>query len=110
MVKLTGTVIVLRYLVPKGGPGMPEMLKPTSCLVGSGLEKDVALITDEIFGGSHGFIIGHISPEAFDRGPISIVEDGDMIIIDSNLNTINLLVSEDKVNKRYSELTIQTAM
>jgi dihydroxy-acid dehydratase len=102
-----GTVIVLRYLGPKGGPGMPEMLKPTSSLVGSGLEKDVALITDGRFsGGSHGFIIGHISPEAFDRGPISIVEDGDMIIIDSNLNTINLLVSEDDVNKRFSELKI----
>lgn len=104
-----GSVIVLRYLGPKGGPGMPEMLKPTSSLVGSGLEKDIALITDGRFsGGSHGFIIGHITPEAYDGGPIAIVEDDDYIMINTheNHNSINLLVDDEEREKRYKKLEI----
>lgn len=87
-----GNVIVIRYQGPKGGPGMPEMLLPTSTIVGLGLEKDVALITDGRFsGGSHGFIVGHISPEAYCGGNICLIEDGDVISISSGTNEINLL-------------------
>ena len=76
-----GDVVVIRYEGPKGGPGMPEMLTPTSAIMGAGLGKDVALITDGRFsGGSHGFIVGHITPEAQDGGPIALVRDGDRII------------------------------
>ena len=86
-----GQVIVIRYQGPKGGPGMPEMLKPTSALVGCGMENKVALITDGRFsGGSHGFIIGHISPEAYEGGPIGRIVNGDIIVIDANKNTINV--------------------
>ena len=75
-----GSVIVIRYEGPKGGPGMPEMLTPTSLLMGAGLGDAVALVTDGRFsGGSHGFIVGHITPEAQDGGPIALVEDGDSI-------------------------------
>jgi dihydroxy-acid dehydratase len=103
-----GSVIVLRYLGPKGAPGMPEMLKPTSSIVGSGLEKDVALITDGRFsGGSHGFIIGHIAPEAHEGGPISLIENGDQIEIDAVKNTINLLVSEEQLIIRELKLKHQ---
>ena len=80
-----GDVVVIRYEGPKGGPGMPEMLTPTSAIMGAGLGKDVALLTDGRFsGGSHGFIIGHITPEAQDGGPIALVRDGDRITIDAN--------------------------
>ena len=97
---------------PKGGPGMPEMLKPTSSIVGSGLEKDVALITDGRFsGGSHGFIIGHVAPEAYEGGPIALVENGDVIEIDAENNTINLLVDDsilkfrtEKLNNKFKKL------
>ena len=100
-----GSVIVLRYMGPKGGPGMPEMLKPTSSIVGTGLEKDVALITDGRFsGGSHGFIIGHIAPEAYELGPIALVENGDQIEIDAEKNTINLLVNETILELRKKKL------
>src|SRR5258705_6935783 len=79
-----GSVVVIRYEGPKGGPGMPEMLTPTSAIMGAGLGKDVALLTDGRFsGGSHGFIIGHITPEAAEGGPIGLVRDGDRITIDA---------------------------
>ena len=77
-------MVVIRYEGPKGGPGMPEMLTPTSAIMGAGLGKDVALLTDGRFsGGSHGFIIGHITPEAQEGGPIALVRDGDVIAIDA---------------------------
>ena len=79
-----GLVVVIRYEGPKGGPGMPEMLTPTSAIMGAGLGKDVAMLTDGRFsGGSHGFIIGHITPEAQDGGPIALIRDGDRITIDA---------------------------
>src|SRR3546814_5942525 len=78
-----GDVIVIRYVGPRGGPGMPEMLKVTAAIMGAGLGNDVALITDGRFsGGTHGFVVGHISPEAFDGGPIALLQDGDEITID----------------------------
>ena len=96
-----GDIIVIRYEGPKGGPGMPEMLNPTSAIMGAGLGKDVALITDGRFsGGSHGFIVGHITPEAFDGGPIALIENGDQITIDAINNRIDLLVAEDILNLR----------
>ena len=86
-----GDVIVIRYEGPRGGPGMPEMLTPTSALAGTGLEKHVALITDGRFsGGSHGFLIGHITPEAQDGGPIALVRDGDRITIDARRHTLDV--------------------
>lgn len=97
------TVVVIRYEGPRGGPGMPEMLKPSSALMGYGLGKDVALLTDGRFsGGSHGFLIGHIVPEAAEGGPIGLVRDGDEIVIDSNLNKIDLLVSTEDLEQRKS--------
>lgn len=98
-----GDVIVIRYVGPKGAPGMPEMLKPTSLIMGSGLGKSVALITDGRFsGGSHGFVIGHITPEAFEGGLLSLVEDGDWIEIDVKKHQINLLVDEKTIAIRKS--------
>lgn len=95
------TVCVIRYEGPKGGPGMPEMLKPSSALMGYGLGKDVALLTDGRFsGGSHGFLIGHIVPEAAVGGPIALVEDGDVIVIDAENNKIDLLVDESVLAER----------
>jgi dihydroxy-acid dehydratase len=95
------TVVVLRYLGPKGGPGMPEMLKPTSLIMGAGLGYDVACITDGRFsGGSHGFVIGHVVPEAQVGGPIALVQDGDMIHIDAEANTMNADVSDAEFAKR----------
>lgn len=95
------TVCIIRYEGPKGGPGMPEMLKPSSALMGYGLGKDVALLTDGRFsGGSHGFLIGHIVPEAAEGGPIGLVEDGDVIVIDSDNNKLDLLVSDEEMAKR----------
>lgn len=98
-----GDVVVIRNVGPKGAPGMPEMLKPTSLIMGSGLGKSVALITDGRFsGGSHGFVIGHITPEAFDGGLIGLVEDGDWIEIDVKKHQINLLVDEKTIAIRRS--------
>jgi dihydroxy-acid dehydratase len=99
-----GQVIIIRYEGPKGGPGMPEMLTPTSAIVGAGLGKDVALITDGRFsGGSHGFIVCHITPEAQEGGPIALVRNGDMIAIDANLNEISVLIpDEEMANRRNS--------
>jgi dihydroxy-acid dehydratase len=90
------TVVVIRHEGPKGGPGMPEMLKPSSAIMGAGLGQDVALITDGRFsGGSHGFLIGHIVPEAMEGGPIALVEDGDVIEIDAESRELNLLVEPE---------------
>ena len=98
-----GDVVVIRYEGPMGGPGMPEMLKPTSAIVGVGLGKDVALITDGRFsGGTHGFVVGHISPEAQKGGAIALVENGDTITIDAIKNIITLEVSEDTLKERKS--------
>lgn len=90
-----GDVVVIRYVGPKGAPGMPEMLKPTSAIIGAGLGKDVALITDGRFsGGTHGFVVGHITPEAFDGGNIALIEDGDAIELDAVNNKINVLLDD----------------
>jgi dihydroxy-acid dehydratase len=97
----SGQVVVIRYEGPKGGPGMPEMLAPTSAIAGRGLEKEVALITDGRFSGaSRGISVGHISPEAAEGGPIAFVENGDLIMIDLNARTIDLLVDEEVLNER----------
>ena len=101
-----GDVVVIRNVGPKGAPGMPEMLKPTSAIMGAGLGKSVALITDGRFsGGSHGFVIGHITPEAFEGGLIGLVEDNDPIEIDVQKHTINLLVDDDTLAKRKAVWT-----
>ncbi len=97
----SGDVIIIRYEGPKGGPGMPEMLTPTSAIAGAGLIGDVALITDGRFsGGSHGFIIGHVTPEAIEGGPIALAKDGDKVVIDSQNGTINLLVDSKEMEAR----------
>jgi len=99
-----GDVVIIRYEGPKGGPGMPEMLTPTSALVGAGLGNDVALITDGRFsGGSHGFIVGHVVPEAQEGGPIALVRDGDMVVIDADAATMDAEVSDDEFRRRKSE-------
>jgi dihydroxy-acid dehydratase len=96
-----GDVIIIRYEGPKGGPGMPEMLTPTSAIMGAGLGSDVALITDGRFsGGSHGFIVGHITPEAQAGGPIALVKDGDKITLDAEANRIDVDVSDAEMAKR----------
>ncbi len=98
-----GDVVVVRYEGPRGGPGMREMLSPTSAINGLGLSKDVALITDGRFsGGSHGFVIGHITPEAFDGGPIALIEDGDRITVDAETREITLHVDEQTLAGRRS--------
>jgi dihydroxy-acid dehydratase len=99
-----GDVVVIRYEGPKGGPGMPEMLAPTSVIMGAGLGQDVALITDGRFsGGSHGFIIGHVTPEAQEGGPIALVRDGDMIAIDAERRSIELELDEAEMAERRAE-------
>ncbi len=96
-----GDVVVIRYVGPKGAPGMPEMLKPTSAIMGAGLGKSVAMITDGRFsGGSHGFVIGHITPEGYEGGLIALVEDDDLIEIDIQKHTINLLVDDKTIAQR----------
>jgi dihydroxy-acid dehydratase len=96
-----GDVVVIRYVGPKGGPGMPEMLKPTSAIIGAGLGKSVALITDGRFsGGTHGFVVGHITPEAYDGGTIALVKDEDIIELDATKNTITLKVSDEEIAQR----------
>ena len=98
------TVVVIRYEGPKGGPGMPEMLKPSSAIMGAGLGQDVALITDGRFsGGSHGFLIGHIVPEAQEGGPIGLVRDGDEVVIDAEKRVLDLNVPEEELVKRRKE-------
>ena len=96
-----GHVVVIRYEGPKGGPGMPEMLTPTSVIIGAGLGKHVALLTDGRFsGGSHGFIVGHICPEAQEGGPIALIEDEDQITIDATRRTIDVHLSDEELAKR----------
>ena len=100
------TVVIIRYEGPKGGPGMPEMLKPSSAIMGAGLGKDVALITDGRFsGGSHGFLIGHVVPEAQEGGPIALVKDGDEIVIDAGKRTLDVLVDEKEMAARTKDWT-----
>lgn len=99
-----GDVVVIRQVGPKGGPGMPEMLKPTSAIIGAGLGKSVALITDGRFsGGTHGFVVGHITPEAWEGGTIALVNDEDRILIDAKNNSINLMISDEELELRRSK-------
>ncbi len=99
-----GDVVVIRYCGPKGGPGMPEMLKPTSEIMGQGLGKEVALITDGRFsGGTHGFVVGHISPEAQVGGPLALIEEGDIINIDADNNVLNLEVDPQVIQARRAD-------
>jgi dihydroxy-acid dehydratase len=102
-----GDVVVIRYVGPKGGPGMPEMLKPTSLIMGAGLGKSVALITDGRFsGGTHGFVVGHITPEAQSGGTIGILKTGDTIKISAEDNSINVLISEEEIAERKSKWVV----
>jgi dihydroxy-acid dehydratase len=99
-----GNVVVIRYVGPKGGPGMPEMLKPTSAIMGCGLGKDVALITDGRFsGGTHGFVVGHICPEAQEGGNIALIENNDILTINAIINTISVEISDNELLKRRSK-------
>ena len=101
-----GDVIIIRYEGPKGGPGMPEMLTPTSAIMGAGLGSDVALMTDGRFsGGSHGFIVGHVTPEAQEGGPIALVKNGDTITIDAESNTITVDVDAEELKARKDTWT-----
>ncbi|TWT66179.1 dihydroxy-acid dehydratase [Allorhodopirellula solitaria] len=101
-----GDVVVIRYEGPKGGPGMPEMLTPTSAIVGAGLASDVALLTDGRFsGGSHGFIVGHITPEAQVGGPIGLIRDGDTVTIDAETNSLDVNVDADEMKSRLDAWT-----
>jgi len=96
-----GDVVVIRYVGPKGAPGMPEMLKPTSAIIGAGLGSSVALITDGRFsGGTHGFVVGHITPEAYEGGTIALIEDGDMIELNAVTNEISVLLDDEILNQR----------
>jgi dihydroxy-acid dehydratase len=102
-----GDVVVIRYEGPRGGPGMPEMLTPTSAIMGAGLGKDVALLTDGRFsGGSHGFIIGHIVPEAQEGGPLALIRDGDVIAIDADSKTLSVDVSDAELEQRRKAWTM----
>jgi dihydroxy-acid dehydratase len=97
----SGNVVIIRYCGPKGGPGMSEMLKPTSAIMGAGLGNTVALITDGRFsGGSHGFVVGHVTPEAYEGGGIALIENGDVITIDAVNNTIDMKISDEEFAKR----------
>ena len=99
-----GDVVVIRYEGPKGGPGMPEMLTPTSAIMGAGLGSEVALLTDGRFsGGSHGFLVGHVMPEAQEGGPIALVRDGDRITIDAVAQTLSVDVAEEALARRRAE-------
>ena len=96
-----GDVLIIRYEGPKGGPGMPEMLKPTSAIMGAGLGEHVAMITDGRFsGGTHGFVVGHITPEAQSGGAIALIETGDRIRISAEDNSINVLLSDEELAER----------
>ena len=97
-------MVIIRFEGPKGGPGMPEMLTPTSAIVGAGLGSDVALMTDGRFsGGSHGFIVGHITPEAQEGGPIALVRDGEKVTIDADKNRIDVDITEAELARRRAE-------
>ncbi|MCH8044037.1 MAG: dihydroxy-acid dehydratase, partial [Planctomycetes bacterium] len=102
-----GDVIIIRYEGPKGGPGMPEMLTPTSAIIGAGLGSDVALLTDGRFsGGSHGFIVGHITPESQEGGPLALVRDGDHITIDAEQNRLDVDLSDEELSARREAWTM----
>lgn len=109
-----GDVVIIRYEGPKGGPGMPEMLKPTAAIMGAGLGKDVALITDGRFsGGTHGFVVGHVAPEAQVGGAIALIRDGDVVTIDASKNTLDVKISEEEMASRRArwnapELKVKT--
>ena len=106
---MAGDVVVIRNVGPRGAPGMPEMLKPTSLIMGAGLGKSVALITDGRFsGGTHGLVVGHITPESFDGGLLALVEDGDWIEIDVKNHQLNLLVDEKTIAIRRSHYKVPT--
>lgn len=101
-----GDVVVIRYVGPKGGPGMPEMLKPTSIIIGAGLGADVAFITDGRFsGGTHGFVVGHVTPEAYMGGPIGLLRDGDLITINAETLEINCNISAAEFEERRKTWT-----
>ncbi|KAJ2364748.1 hypothetical protein H4S02_001937 [Coemansia sp. RSA 2611] len=101
-----GHVVIIRYVGPRGGPGMPEMLTPTSAIMGAGLGKDVALLTDGRFsGGSHGFIIGHITPEAQVGGPLALIQNGDQITVDADVRRIDVAVSDAELARRREQWT-----
>ncbi len=101
-----GDVVVIRYEGPKGGPGMPEMLKPTAAIMGAGLGNSVALITDGRFsGGTHGFVVGHITPEAQEGGLIGLLQDGDKITIDAATNSIQAHLSDSEIAERRKNWT-----
>jgi len=103
---VAGDVMVLRYEGPKGGPGMREMLSPTAAIMGKGLGEQVAFITDGRFsGGSHGFVVGHVTPEAVVGGPIALLEDGDRITIDANERTINVAIDDAEMQRRREHWT-----
>ena len=103
---VAGDVVVIRYEGPKGGPGMREMLSPTGAIIGRGLGDKVALITDGRFsGGSHGFVVGHLTPEAAVGGPIAIVDDGDPIVIDARRKTIDLAIPQETIDRRLRAWT-----
>jgi dihydroxy-acid dehydratase len=100
-----GEVIVIRYVGPKGGPGMPEMLKPTSLVMGAGLGQEVALITDGRFsGGTHGFVVGHITPEAYEGGLLAIIKNGDVITIDAKKNKLDVQITAQEIKARMKKL------
>jgi dihydroxy-acid dehydratase len=102
-----GDVVVIRYEGPKGGPGMPEMLTPTSAIMGAGLGKDLALLTDGRFsGGSHGFIVGHIVPEAQEGGAIALIKNGDVITIDAENNSLSVAISDEEMAQRRAQWTM----
>ncbi|TIB94445.1 dihydroxy-acid dehydratase [Wallemia mellicola] len=101
---VAGTAVILRYKGPKGAPGMPEMLTPTAALYGAGLSQSSCLITDGRFSGaSHGFVIGHVVPEAFNGGPIALIKDGDRVVVDAIENTIDVDISQEELAKRQAE-------
>jgi dihydroxy-acid dehydratase len=101
-----GDVVIIRYEGPKGGPGMPEMLTPTSAIMGAGLGGDVALLTDGRFsGGSHGFIVGHVTPEAQVGGPIALVRDGDVVTINAEANSLDVAISDKEMEARLAAWT-----
>jgi dihydroxy-acid dehydratase len=101
-----GDVLILRYLGPKGGPGMPEMLAPTSALIGKGLGESVGLITDGRFsGGTWGMVVGHVAPEAYAGGTIALVREGDSVTIDAHVQLIQLNVPDEEIARRRAEWT-----
>jgi dihydroxy-acid dehydratase len=107
---IKGDVLVIRYEGPKGAPGMREMLSPTSAIMGKGLGEDIALITDGRFsGGSHGFVVGHVTPEAIEGGPIAIVQTGDRISIDAETNEVKIELSDEEITARLAKWQKPTA-